>query len=280
MSRFLILDGYPVEERKKFEDIGMTKAGELYFKMLSRHVSNPNAEIIFTSDTKELLSEDFIKNFDGILWPGCSLTVYEDDWRAKKMLSIAKAGFKLGVPQFGSCWAAQVAVYVVGGKVSAHKNGREIGISRRISLTSTGHEHPIYKNKPQVFEAFTSHDDFIEIIPSEYTPALSSNDWCDVQSVCIKHEAGEFWATQYHPEYNFKEMAKLILARKEKLLKQGHFECEQQIQTLHDDFIQIEEKPNKHLLWKYGLGEAIVQPEIREVEFFNWLEKFFPKSLK
>ena len=86
MGKFLILDGYPKEDREKFDHVGMTRAGELYKKMLSRYVDNNEAEILYTSDTKDEVEPDFISQFDAILWPGCSLCIYKDDWRAKKMV--------------------------------------------------------------------------------------------------------------------------------------------------------------------------------------------------
>lgn len=280
MNKFLILDGYPIEDRHKFENIGMTLAGNLYFKMLSRFVANPNVEIIYTSDSSEFLTSQYLEKFSAVLWPGCSLTVYHDDWRVKKMLDIARKAFELGIPQFGSCWAAQVAVHVVGGKVEAHPGGREIGISRRIRKNEAGHDHPMYRGKPDVFEAFSSHDDYIAKIPPEFCPALTSNDWCGVQSVMIRYLKGEFWATQYHPEYNFREMGKLLFARKEKLLKQKYFETEAEIKQLHDDFLQIEQSPTKHLLWKYGIGDGLSNLNLRDIEFKNWLQHFFPNLLK
>ena len=280
MNKFLILDGYPIDDRNKFKDVEMTLAGELYQNMLSRYVDQPHADILYTSDSEEFLSEEFIGQYSAILWPGCSLTVYHDDWRVKKMLDIASKGFELGIPQFGSCWAAQVAVHLVGGLVKAHHNGREIGISRRIHKSDAGFDHPMYKEKPSVFEAFSSHDDYIAEVPPEFCPALSSNDWCEVQAVMIKYKKGEFWATQYHPEYNFKEMGKLLLARKEKLIKQDYFESEIEVQQLHDDFIRLEKAPTKHLLWKYGVGEALSNKDLREIEFKNWLKHFFPNLLK
>ena len=138
----------------------------------------------------------------------------------------------------------------------------------------------MYSGKPRVFEAFTSHDDYIESIPEEFMGPLSFNDWCDCQSVCIKYKQGEFWAPQYHPEYNFYEMGKLVLAREEKLLKQEFFSSREELQELAQDFIQIHENPTKHLLWKYGVGRGILDSKMRELEFFNWLRTFFPNLLK
>ena len=280
MSRFLILDGYPKTDRDKFNQVEMTCAGELYQKMLIRHAPKATCEIIYTSDSEEHLSEEFISSFSGILWPGCSLTVYKEDWRVEKMLQIARKGFELGIPQYGSCWAAQVAVYVVGGVVSPHPNGREIGVARRIRLTKLGTNHPMYKNKEKVFEAFSSHDDFIESIPEEHNLILASNDWCDCQGIAIQYKNGEFWATQYHTEYNFYEMAKLFLAREKKLMDQGYFATMDELKNLSNDFVSIEKNPVKNLTWKYGLGQSILNEFERELEFSNWLMHFFPNLLK
>ena len=60
MGKFLILDGYPREEREKFDQIGMTCAGELYKKMLGRYVDNSEAEILYTSDSEEELAAEHI----------------------------------------------------------------------------------------------------------------------------------------------------------------------------------------------------------------------------
>ena len=75
-------------------------------------------------------------------------------------------------------------------------------------------------------------------------------------------------------------MGKLLLARADKPLKQKYFRTESEIKRMHDDFLAIEDGACKHLLWKYGVGEGIISPAIREIEFSNWLEKFFPNLLK
>ena len=75
-------------------------------------------------------------------------------------------------------------------------------------------------------------------------------------------------------------MAKLIQTREEKLMKQNYFNSREELKLVCDDFLAIEKNPSKHLLWKYGLGEAVADKKSREAEFNNWLEKFFPNSLK
>ena len=44
------------------------------------------------------------------------------------------SGSVLGVPGFGSCWAAQIAVAAAGGRVAASPHGREMGVGRKIKL--------------------------------------------------------------------------------------------------------------------------------------------------
>ena len=89
-----------------------------------------------------------------------------------------------------------------------------------------------------------------------------------VNPFALNIKIGEFWAPQYHPEYNFYEMGKLIFGdREEKLLKQEFFSSREELQELAQDFIQIHENPTKHLLWKYGVGNGILDSKMRELEF-------------
>ena len=105
--KFLIIDGYPEKSRLQFDTVGMTLAGKLYEKMLFQHIPDAQTTILYV---------------DGILWPGCNLTVYhDDDERVQRMIEIVDLAFEAGIPQFGSCWAAQISVYVAGGKWVWHE---------------------------------------------------------------------------------------------------------------------------------------------------------------
>ena len=201
--RLLIIDGYPEPNRKQFESLGMTLAGKLYAKLLLQHLPNARYDIIYSSDSgNHLPDEKGLEKYDGILWPGCNLTVYHDhDERVTKMVDLVKRGYEVGVPQFGSCWAAQIAIYAIGGKVAVNPKGREMGVARKIHLTEEGVNHPMYEGKPLVFDGFISHDDEIVELPLG-AKWLASNDFTNIQAVAVEHKNGIFWATQYHPEYN------------------------------------------------------------------------------
>ncbi len=273
--RFLIIDGYPKPSRDQFERVGMVLAGQLYANLLLRYLPTAEYDIFYSSDPGvQLPDEHGLKKYQGILWPGCNLTIYHDhDPRVKKMLDLVKLGYEIGVPQFGSCWAAQIAVYAAGGEVKANPKGREMGVARKIYLTEEGKAHPMYEGKPLVFDHFISHDDEITKLPPGAV-RLAGNDFTSVQAVSVKHKKGVFWATQYHPEYSLYDIARLIVAREEKLTREGYFKNHQDVETYVNNLEEIYRNPNrKDLRWQHNIDDDVLSDSIREREFANWLKK-------
>ncbi|MEE9430731.1 MAG: type 1 glutamine amidotransferase [Melioribacteraceae bacterium] len=273
--RFIILDGYPKVSREQFDEVGMTTAGILYARLLLNYLPEAKYDIFYSSDPAVVLpNKEEIKKYDGVLWPGCNLTVYHnEDERVTKMLDLCKTAFEVGVPQFGSCWASQVAVYVAGGEVKPNPKGREMGIARKMFLTVEGLKHPMYEGKPPVFDAFTSHDDEVTKLP-EGAVNLASNEFTKVQSVDVKYKKGIFWAPQYHPEYDLHEVARLIIAREEKLIKQNYFKSSDDLKKFVEDLETIfSDNSRKDLRWKYGIDDDVLSDSIRQLEFANWIKK-------
>lgn len=101
-------------------------------------------------------------------------------------MAFAKQVFEYGLPQYGSCWAAQIAVAAAGGHCGKNPRGREMGIARKIALSPEGRAHPMFEGKPSVFDAFTSHNDEItHIAPGGLR--LAGSDFTSVQAVAIRH---------------------------------------------------------------------------------------------
>ncbi len=273
--KFIILDGYPKESRDQFDEVGMTRAGKLYARMLLRHLPDAKYDIFYSSDPGVTLPDiEGIKQYDGVLWPGCNLTVYhEHDERVRKMVDLCDAAYEAGIPQFGSCWAAQLAVYVAGGEVKPHPKGREMGLARKVRLTPEGLKHPMYEGKPPVFDGFISHDDEVTRLP-EGAVCLASNYFTDVQSVSVEYKNGIFWAPQYHPEYDLHELARLIVAREERLIRQGLFRTREDLLSYVADLEEIYKDDSRlDLRWKYGIDEDVLSDDVRQLEFVNWLNK-------
>ena len=281
--KFIIIDGYPKKSREQFEEVGMTTAGKLYAKLLLQHMPEAKYDIFYSSDPGVVLpNEEELNEYDGVLWPGCNLTVYHDhDERVTKMVDLCKISYEVGVPQFGSCWAAQIAVYAAGGEVKPNPKGREMGIARKMYLTTEGLKHPMYEGKPPVFDGFISHDDEITKLP-EGGQWLASNEFTRVQAVSVKHKKGIFWAPQYHPEYDLHEVARLIIAREEKLIQQNYFKDHNDLMIFVEDLEAIfSDNSRKDLRWKYGIDEDVLSDSIRQLEFKNWINKIvIPHSEK
>ena len=273
--QFLIIDGYPEPSRKQFESVGMTLAGELYARLLLQHLPNAKYDLIYSSDPgNELPRKKNLEKYDGILWPGCNLTVYHDhDERVTKMVDLAKDGYEVGIPQFGSCWAAQIAVYAAGGIVKANPKGREMGVARKIHLTEEGKNHLMFEGKPPVFDGFISHDDEITELP-DGAQWLASNEFTNVQAVAVEHRNGIFWATQYHPEYDLHEIARLIVAREDKLIKKGFLKNHTDMINFVENLESIFNQPSRtDLRWQYAIDDDLLEDTIRQKEFVNWLNK-------
>jgi GMP synthase (glutamine-hydrolysing) len=156
-----------------------------------------------------------------------------------------------------------------------------MGLARKIYLTPEGLKHPMYEGKPPVFDGFISHDDEITKLP-EGGEWLASNEFTKIQGVSIKHKKGIFWAPQYHPEYDLHEVARLIIAREEKLIKQDYFVDHDAVMGYVKDLEAIfADNSRKDLRWKYGIDEDVLDDSIRQIEFVNWLNKLvIPNSKK
>jgi GMP synthase (glutamine-hydrolysing) len=273
--KFIIVDGYPIESREQFEQVGMKLAAYLYRDLLLKYLPQAKYDVFFSSDPGvDLPTEKALSQYDGILWPGCNLTVYhENDERVTKILDLVQSAYKIGVPQFGSCWGAQIAVYAAGGKVAPNPKGREMGVARKIYLTEEGKKHPMFAGKSGVFDGYISHDDEITELPPG-AKWLAGNDFSKVQAVAVEHQKGVFWATQYHPEYDLHQVARLIVAREDRLLKYGFFKSKADVASYVERLEAVHADPQrKDLRWQLAIDDDLMDDSIRHREFINWLEK-------
>jgi GMP synthase (glutamine-hydrolysing) len=272
--KYLIVDGYAKSSRCELEDAGCSTASDLYRGLLERYSPGCETVMAFPSDDDNYsMSRSELEDFDGIVWTGCNLTIYDkDDKRVTRQIDLAGKAYDAGVPQFGSCWGAQMAVYTAGGIVQPHPKGREMGLARKIALTPEGRSHPLYDGKPSVFDGYISHDDEITHLPAGGL-VLSGNSYTRVQSVAVRHKNGWFWATQYHPEYDLKEIARLIFCRAEKLIKRGFFKDHDAMQSYVDQLFALYQEPErKDLRWALAIDDDVLSDEVRHCEFVNWIK--------
>ncbi|MBL7645693.1 MAG: gamma-glutamyl-gamma-aminobutyrate hydrolase family protein [Candidatus Hydrogenedentes bacterium] len=276
-KRFLIPDGYNKESRARFAEVRMRPAWQLYRDLLVKYIPDAEYDVWLSSDeeTPDSYTIEELKQYDGILWPGCNLTVYHDVPEVKRHIDTCQKGFEAGIPQFGSCWAIQVAAVACGGECGACDKGREMGVGQKVLLNEDGVTHPMYAGKPRVFSHFMSHDDEVKRMPEGGT-ILASNGWSKVQSASFKYRNGEMWAVQYHPEYDLNEVARLIEARDEKLIKLGFFKDLAALKEYTGRLDALVAEPDrKDFRWQLGIDDDIMDDGIRELEFANWVKHFF-----
>ncbi len=273
--RFLVIDGYPRGSRDDLNSAGMQYAWKLYGDMLQRNLPGAEYDVLLPSDFGvEMPTEKELEKYSGILWTGCNLSIFDDDNPSvRKQLELARQCYEIGIPSFGSCWGLQIAVVAAGGKVVPNPRGKEMGFARKIKLSSEGLAHPMFKGKPPVYEAYISHDDMVTEVP-EGAVILAGNDFTPVQALAVTHKKGTFWAVQYHPEYNLHEMACLIIAREEKLIKGGFFKHSDDLKVMVDKMkILFKEPGRKDLRWQLVIDDDVLSSDIKECEVRNWISE-------
>eukprot|EP00940_MAST-03C_sp_MAST-3C-sp2_P002128 g2128.t1 len=279
--KILVVDGYQQKSRDEFEKVGLPFAADLYKKMLENQAPAGWALDFHTiypcAAGFDVPEGDFLSNFDGACFTGSSMSAYSEEEDCTRQVEIMRRLFQNDVSCFGSCWGIQIAAVALDGKVELNPKGREVGVGRKIMLTVEGQKHPMFDGKKTVFEAFMSHSDEVTRVPTGAT-ITAGNDHSSVQAMSVPHGSTESWFVQYHPEYDLRYFAGLIATRKERMTSMGFFKNAADIDTyvaelysLHDD------QDLKHIRWKYGIDEDMLDDDIKQREVRNWL-RFISKT--
>ena len=252
----LVVEGNLHKENQNFRKAGIqTHADSLkhslsyYKKNLNIDVFNPCSEESFN----KVISK--IKKYDGLIWGGSALNIYNDCIEVRRQISFMKECFKNIKKILAICWGMQVAVTAAGGVVRKCPHGTHRGIAHDIEINKLGLKHPLYKNKNNKFNTPAFNFDEVHTLPKNST-LLASNPINKVQGLNFKTGISDIWGIQYHPEITYNKMINLIHFRKERLLDKKAFKDENEINS----HIHIIEKENK---------TSDKRSRMRELE--NWL---------
>jgi GMP synthase (glutamine-hydrolysing) len=268
--RILVIDGNIAKVRALQTAALGYDSGQGYAQTLKRIDASLEVDILAAADGEDLGSGKNLESYDGVTITGSALNIYNGGEPVTRQLDLARAVFGAGVPFFGSCWGLQVAVSAAGGEVKANPRGREFGFARRIVQSEAGRKHALFAGKPAVFEAPAVHRDFIATLPSNAT-VLADNDF-GLQAATFSHGAGTFWGVQYHPEYDYRDIAAATERYGAILVNEGMFADMQALLGFAADMRVLQTDPaNSALLWKHGLGPAMQSEPLRLLEIRNWL---------
>ena len=280
VARILILDGNVAEIRARLIAALGYDSGTGYARVLRRIDPSLQFDIMCAADGAPLPAGAGLDSYDGVTMTGSALNIYNGGAPVTRQIELAKSVFAAGVPFFGSCWGLQVAVTAAGGEVRANPRGREFGFARRILQNDAGREHRLFAGKPVAFEAPTIHRDEIASLPAGAT-LLAENDF-GLQAAAFTHGHGSFWGVQYHPEYDYVDIAAAAERYGETLVTEGMFRDRSALGEFAADLRTLQASPlDGPLLWKHGLGPAIRNEALRLLEIRNWLEaQVFPRAAR
>ena len=258
MKKLLIVEGNLREENQSFSEVGIqTHTQSLqdslnhYSKDLQYDVVNPSSD-----DSLKTVKDKLLK-YDGLIWGGSSLNIYNDTPEIRKQIEFMKECQKKVKNILAICWGMQVAVTAAGGEVKKAE-GSHIGIANEIAINENGLNHPIYRNKEKKFNSPAFNFDEVKTLPQNAV-CLASNKINKVQSLYFKVNETNVWGLQYHPEITYEKMISLIEFRKDRLIENRKvFNNEQDVKN-HISFIKKE--------------ISITDKEKRMVELKNWLNQ-------
>ena len=130
------------------------------------------------------------------------------------------------------------------------------------------------------FEAPTIHRDEIAALPAGAT-LLADNDF-GVQAATFTHGLGTFWGVQYHPEYDYQDIAAAAERYGATLVREGMFIDEAALASFAAELRRLQVNPSDQpLLWKHGLGPAMREETLRLLEIRNWLHgEVMPRAVR
>jgi|TARA_B110000495_G_C23004809_1_gene593450 GMP synthase (glutamine-hydrolysing) len=253
----LICEGNTPEEGKIFQDVGIPTHTESLKESLSYYNQNLTIEVLnpcLEIDLNEVVPK--LKKYDGLIWGGSSLNIYNDTLEIRRQIAFMKECFKNIKKMLAICWGMQVAVTAAGGEVKKGINGSHIGIANNVELTNDGLNNPLYKDKNDKFNTPAFNFDEVVTTPKDAV-CLASNKINKIQGINFKTGISEIWGLQYHPEITYQKMVDIIKFRKDALIKNRNiFKNEEEIDN-HINFIEEEIK--------------ISDKNSRMLELRNWL---------
>ena len=256
MKKILIVEGNLKEENQSFTEGGIKTHTESLKDSISYFTNDLEIDVVNPSSDKNISEvAKGLEKFDGMIWGGSSLNIYNDTLEIRRQIEFMKSCQNKIKKILAICWGLQVAATVAGGQVKRCMTGSHRGIAHDIKINSNGLQHPIYKNKNETFNTPAFNFDEVVKLPKN-SILLASNPINKVMGVNFKSGVSDIWGIQYHPEITYDKMISLIHFRKDRLLNNKAFVDEQEINNHVSMIAEENKKSNKDL-------------RMRELE--NWL---------
>lgn len=247
MKKILIVEGNLKEENQSFTEGGIKTHTESLKDSISYFTNDLEIDVVNPSSDKNISEvAKGLEKFDGMIWGGSSLNIYNDTLEIRRQIEFMRSCQNKIKKILAICWGLQVAATVAGGQVKRCMTGSHRGIAHDIEINSNGLQHPIYKNKNETFNTPAFNFDEVVKLPKN-SILLASNPINKVMGVNFKSGVSDIWGIQYHPEITYDKMISLIHFRKDRLLNNKAFVDEQEINSHVEMIAEENKKTNKDL---------------------------------
>ena len=219
----LIVEGNIREDSEFFIKAAGASAADNLKNLILKIEPSTNTEIINPAHDDETTNalKDMSK-YNGIVFTGGAMRINDMSDVIKKHINFASNCFSQKKKILAICWGLQVCTAAAGGKVNPGKKGAHIGIASDVIINNEGEKHFIYKNKKQIFTSPAFNFDEVTELPKNAI-LLSSDKVNNVMGVTFNVGNSEIIGLQYHPDYEYFQMLKLIAGRKERLFVNKNF---------------------------------------------------------
>ena len=235
----LIVEGNIREDSEFFIKAAGASAADNLKNLILKIEPSINTEIInpgYDDETRSALNN--MNKYNGIVFTGGAMRVNDMTDVIKKHINFASNCFTQKKKILAICWGLQVCSIAAGGKVNPGKNGAHIGIASDVIINNEGQKHFIYKDKKKFFTSPAFNFDEVNELPKDAI-LLSSDKVNNVMGVSFNAGSSEIIGLQYHPDYEYFQMLKLIAGRKERLFLNKNFLNEGEYES-HISYIKSE----------------------------------------
>ena len=260
MKKILIVEGNLREENQNFSTSGIQTHTQSLQDSLANFTNELDMDVVNPSSDEDIdVKVKELNKYDGLIWGGSSLNIYNDTPEIRRQIQFMKECQKKVKNILAICWGMQVAVTAAGGVVKKSSNGAHIGIANQLIINEQGLKHPLYTGKKNNFNTPAFNFDEVVTLP-ENGVCLASNKINKVQGMYFKINNNNVWGLQYHPEITYQKMIQLIKFRKDRLIETRKVFANHDQVDEHISFIEKE--------------ISISDNQQRMIELKNWLNSF------
>ena len=278
--RILIIEGNTAAGNAAMAAAGVGTNADQYIAAVRRTVPDADIRVAHPADRTDALPAGMtLGDFDGAILGGSGLFVRAQGNapEVQRQVDMVRALFDAGVPMLGSCWGLQVAAVAAGGDVAPSPNGREVGICRGIALSDVGAAFPMFAGKPRMFDSLAIHYDEVTRLPSGAS-VLAANGHSPIQAAAFTFGHGVFWGVQYHPEFSFSHMARLIRRYGPDMVTQGIYPNQAAMDRETESMLRLDGDVDETVTdgaapaVDLGFDETVTDTAMRCREIDNWLQ--------